>query len=163
MIFQDINEQNRPAINKFIQENWYSTVIAIRGKIVDMTLVDGIAVYESNSIIGLLTYEIINDECEILSLDSKHENQGIGTELIKRVIDIARNQGCMKLKLITTNDNINAIKFYQKRGFDMVRLYHNALDISRRLKPSIPMIGEYDIPLMHEIEFEMELWDLPQN
>ncbi len=161
MIFQNINEQNRSAINQFIQENWYSSEMVIRGKIVDMTLVDGIAVYESNSIIGLLTYEITNDECEILSLDSKYENQGIGTELIKRVIDIARNHGCMRLKLITTNDNINAIKFYQKRGFDMVRLYHNALDISRRLKPSIPMIGEYGIPLMHEIEFEMNLWDLP--
>lgn len=161
MIFQEINEQNRLAINQFIQENWYSTVIVIRGKIVDMTLVDGIAVYESNSIIGLITYEIRNDECEILSFDSKHENQGIGTELIKRVIEIARNQGCRKLKLITTNDNINAIKFYQKRGFNMVRLYHNSMDISRKLKPSIPMIGEYGIPLMHEIEFEMKLF--PQN
>jgi ribosomal protein S18 acetylase RimI-like enzyme len=120
MIYQNINEQNRPAINQFIQENWYSTVIVIRGKLVDMTLVEGIAVYEANSIIGLLTYEITNDECEILSLDSKYENQGIGTELIKRVIEIARNKGCMKLKLITTNDNINAIKFYQKRGFEMM-------------------------------------------
>ncbi|MGB4657629.1 MAG: GNAT family N-acetyltransferase [Mobilitalea sp.] len=161
MIFQDVNEQNRYEINQFIQENWYSTEIVIRGKIVDMTLVDGIAVYESNSIIGLLTYEITNDECEILSLDSKYENQGIGTELIKCVIDIARNQGCINLVVITTNDNINALKFYQKRGFDMVRLYHNALDISRRLKPSIPIIGEYGIPLMHEIEFEMKLWDRP--
>lgn len=157
MTFQDINEQNRPLINQFIQENWYSTVIVIRGKIVDMTTVDGIVVYELNSIIGLLTYEITNDECEVLSLDSKHENQGIGTELIRRVIEIAKNQGCIKIKLITTNDNINAIKFYQKRGFDMVRLYYNALDISRRLKPSIPMVGEYGIPLMHEIEFEMKL------
>lgn len=157
MIFQDINEQNRPAINQFIQELWFSTELVIRGKLVDMTVLDGIAVFEENTIIGLLTYEITNEECEIISLDSKCENQGIGSELIKRAVEIARGQGCKKLKLITTNDNINAIKFYQKRGFDLVQLYHNALEVSRRLKPSIPMLGEYGIPLMHEIEFEMLL------
>ena len=157
MIFQDINEQNRPAVNQFIQELWFSTEMAIRGRLVDMTGLDGIAVFEENTIIGLLTYEIANEECEIISLDSKCENQGIGSELIKRVVEIVRGQGCRKLKLITTNDNINAIKFYQKRGFDMVHLYHNALEESRRLKPSIPMVGEYGIPLMHEIEFEMQL------
>lgn len=56
-----------------------------------------------------------------------------------------------------TNDNIDAIRFYQKRGFDMARLYRNALEVSRSLKPSIPVIGDYGIPLRHEIEFEMIL------
>lgn len=59
--------------------------------------------------------------------------------------------------LITTNDNINAIRFYQKRGFDMARLFRNALEASRRLKPEIPLLGENDIPLRHEIEFELLL------
>lgn len=57
--------------------------------------------------------------------------------------------------LITTNDNINAIRFYQKRGFDMAHLFRNAMDISRKLKPEIPLIGENSIPLRHEIEFEL--------
>lgn len=57
--------------------------------------------------------------------------------------------------MITTNDNINAIRFYQKRGFDMAGFFRNALDVSRRLKPEIPLIGENSIPLRHEIEFEM--------
>ena len=47
--------------------------------------------------------------------------------------------------------------FYQKRGFDMVALYRDALDVSRRLKPEIPAVGENGIPLRHEIEFEKEL------
>lgn len=61
---------------------------------------------------------------------------------------------CYVVVLITTNDNINAIRFYQKRGFDMAHLFHNALDVSRKLKPEIPLIGENSIPLQHEIEFE---------
>ena len=64
---------------------------------------------------------------------------------------------CKRIVLVTTNDNINAIRFYQKRGFDMVCLYHNAMDVSRKLKPEIPLIGENGIPLRHELEFEMIL------
>jgi GNAT superfamily N-acetyltransferase len=158
MEFLKIDEKVRTDVNKFLQEHWFSTDIIIRGKIIDMTSAEGIVVYENNTIIGLVTYEILNGECEILSLDSINEKKGIGTDLVQRVIDIARTVNCYKIKLITTNDNINAIKFYQKRGFDMVKIYHNALEISRQLKPSIPLFGEYDIPLKHEIEFEMLLF-----
>ena len=62
-----------------------------------------------------------------------------------------------RLVVITTNDNIGAIRFYQKRGFDMVKLYRGALERSRKLKPQIPLIGENEIPLRHEIEFERKL------
>lgn len=95
--------------------------------------------------------------CEIVSLDSLRENQGIGTALLTQVLAQARQRGCAKAVLITTNDNLRAMGFYQKRGFDMVALYRNALDVSRRLKPEIPAIGENCIPLRHEIEFEKEL------
>ncbi|MDF2542420.1 MAG: acetyltransferase [Herbinix sp.] len=157
VIFEEIKDSNREDVTRFINDNWLSTVLIIRGKMIDMTIVDGIVVYDNNCIIGLISYELRDKECEILSLDSLLENKGVGSELVKRVIEIARSHECIKLKLITTNDNINAIKFYQKRGFDMIRIYHNALEISRQLKPSIPLIGNYGIPLLHEIEFELRL------
>jgi GNAT superfamily N-acetyltransferase len=152
-----INEENRPDINSFISNHWLTTKMIIRGHIIDMTQVDGIAVYEDSEIIALLTYTIRDNLCEIISLDSLLEGRGIATELIKRIISAAKEKQCSKIIVITTNDNINAMRFYQKRGFDMVRLYHNALDISRKLKPEIPFIGENDIPLRHEIEFEYDI------
>ena len=69
----------------------------------------------------------------------------------------ARGEGIKKLILVTTNDNINALRFYQKRGFDMARLYRNAMEASRKIKPEIPLVGENGIPLRHEIEFEMNI------
>lgn len=152
-----VNDQNREMINSFICEHWFSTDMVIRGKIIDMTKVDGIAVLENGGIIGLLTYIIYDKTCEITSFDSLIENIGIGTALINKVLEVAKKSGCGKVIAVTTNDNINAIRFYQKRGFDMAHLYHNALDVSRKLKPSIPLIGENDIPLMHEIEFEIDI------
>ena len=155
MIVEKITDQNRDRINNFIKSHWYTTEMIIRGKVIDMTTVDGIFVLDDETIIGLITYMIRNETLEILSLDSLREKQGLGTMLIKTVVQEAEKSGCKRIVVITTNDNINAIRFYQKRGFDMVHLYHNALDISRKLKPEIPLIGENSIPLQHEIEFEI--------
>lgn len=153
-----ITKENREEINNFIVSNWYTSDMAIRGKLYDMTKMDGFAAYQENKIIGLITYlKEKNDEYEIVSLDSLVEKQGIGTALIDKVIEKAKQDKIKIIKLITTNDNINAIKFYQKRGFDLFKIYRNAVEAGRKLKPSIPKIGYYNIPIKHEIEFQMKL------
>lgn len=157
MKYVSINEENRSQVTAFISEHWLSTKMIIRGAIIDMTQVDGIVVYDNEKIVGLLTYVITDHTCEITSLNSLSEKQGIGTSLIQHIIAIAHQKQCKRIIVVTTNDNIQAIRFYQRRGFDMARFYHNALDISRKLKPEIPLIGENDIPLQHEIEFEYSL------
>lgn len=157
MYIIEISNTNRQQVNDFIISHWFSTDMAVRGELVDMTRLDGFVVYDINEIIGLVTYRIDGSECEIMSLDSLVPNEGIGTTLTNKVIEAAKKRNCSKVKLITTNDNINAISFYQKRGFDMVCIYRNSLETARKLKPSIPMYGDYNIPLKHEIEFEMNL------
>ena len=91
---------------------------------------------------------------EIVSIDSTHPGRGVGTALIEAVKKEARRQGCRRLWLITTNDNLNALRFYQKRGFALVAVHRNAIEISRRLKPEIPLTGHDGIPLRDEIELE---------
>lgn len=150
-----INASNRQLINAFIRQHWYTTTMIIRGKEIDMTKTEGFYFSKGEDIVGLITYIVYDNILEITSLDSLLENQGIGSKLLKTVIHEAKEKKVQKIVLITTNDNINAIKFYQKRGFDMARLFRNALDISRKLKPEIPLIGENSIPLRHEIEFEL--------
>lgn len=92
-----------------------------------------------------------------MSLDSLRENQGIGSALVDLAVQEARDQKYRRVVLITTNDNIRALRFYQRRGFDMSNFYRNAMDLARKLKPGIPAVGENQIPLRHEIEFEMLL------
>lgn len=157
MDMMTISSENRHLINEFISTHWFSTDIVVRGELVDMTIIDGFVMFEKDNIIGLITYRIIEGECEIMSLDSLKEKQGIGTSLIHRVKEVAINKKCTKLKLITTNDNINAIYFYQKRGFDMVAFFYDSMKASRILKPSIPELGNHNLPLRHEIEFAMNL------
>lgn len=155
MEYERISRLNRNRVDAFIKQHWHTTTMIIRGKEIDMTKTEGFFFSEGKEMIGLITYIFYDNILEITSLDSLHENQGIGSKLVEAVIHEAKERKLQKIVLITTNDNINAIKFYQKRGFDMVRLFHNALDVSRKLKPEIPLIGENSIPLRHEIEFEL--------
>ena len=151
---EKIDSLNRNLIDMFIKQHWHTTTMIIRGKEIDMTKTEGFYFRNGENIIGLITYIVYDNILEITSLDSVYENRGIGSKLVQTVIQEAKERKFQKIVLITTNDNINAIKFYQKRGFDMVRLFHNALDVSRKLKPEIPLIGDNSIPLRHEIEFE---------
>jgi ribosomal protein S18 acetylase RimI-like enzyme len=57
------------------------------------------------------------------------------------------------------NDNLHALRFYQKRGFVLVALHRNALEASRKLKPEIPLVGIDGIPIRDEIELELVLDD----
>lgn len=157
MRIERITAENRSQINQFILDHWYTQTMIVRGKEIDMTTTDGFFLAEEGQIIGLITYILYNNTMEIMSLDSLRENRGIGSKLLETTIEEAKRLGCRNIVLITTNDNIDALRFYQKRGFDMIHLYHNAMDISRKLKPEIPLIGSYNIPLRHEIEFEMVL------
>jgi ribosomal protein S18 acetylase RimI-like enzyme len=118
---------------------------------------DGFIAFDDDQWIGGITYHFSGSECEIISLDSLHEGQGIDTLLVNKAIEEARAKGCQRISLITTNDILNALGFYQKRGFELVAVHRGAVNESRRIKPSIPLIGNDGIALRDEIELEMKL------
>jgi ribosomal protein S18 acetylase RimI-like enzyme len=107
--------------------------------------------------VGLITYRVDGDGCEIITLNSLMERIGIGTALVKAVQSKAASSNWRRLWLITTNDNLQALSFYQRRGFSLAALHRNAVDLSRKLKPEIPQIGFNGIPIRDELELEMLL------
>ncbi len=152
-----ISNETRELVNQFFIDNWFSTDMSIRGEIIDGTKLDGFLLREENTIIGLVTYTFFDDICEIVSLDSKRENMGIGSVLLKEVEKIAKNNNSQKMRLITTNDNMRALQFYQKRGYCLTKLYINAMEEVRKIKPNVPALGDNGIPLRDEIELEKQL------
>jgi GNAT superfamily N-acetyltransferase len=107
--------------------------------------------------VGLITYQIEGEACEIVSLDSLVEGQGVGSSLVAAVRGVAMEQGCARLWLVTTNDNTPALRFYQKQGFRLVMLHKYAIETARQLKPEIPTHGFDGIPIRDEIELEVRL------
>jgi GNAT superfamily N-acetyltransferase len=141
-----------------IARTWGADFVVTRGRKVYPTQLEGYyAEDETGAKIGLVTYEIIGDQCEVVTLDAFVKFSGVGTVLMEKVRQRARSAGCRRLWLITTNDNLDAIRFYQKRGFTIAGVHVNALEKSRQMKPTIPVVGQFGIPLRDEVEFEMLL------
>ncbi len=128
-----------------------------RGTLHRADLLPGFVALDHGEPIGLVTYDINGEECEVVTLNSLIQGAGIGTALLSAVAETARAAGCQRVWLITTNDNTHALRFYQKRGYRLAALYPNALKASRRLKPEIPITGIDGIPLRDEIELEFVL------
>lgn len=138
----------------FVRDTWGSLRQVSRGKLYQVLDYPGFVAMVDKEPQGILTYRFENHECEVLLLQSAVDSIGIGSTLIAQVESEARSNNCKRLWLITTNDNIRAIRWYQRRGFTIAAVHVNALEESRRLKPEIPMIGNDNIPLRDEIEFE---------
>lgn len=129
--------------------------VARRGELVDAMRYPALIAEGDGKLAGVLTYVLNGQACEVLTLHATVSRRGIGTALLEAVERIAGAAGCQRLWLITTNDNIDAMRFYQRRGFRMAGLYADAVTESRRrLKPGIPDIGDYRIPIRDEVEFE---------
>jgi ribosomal protein S18 acetylase RimI-like enzyme len=145
-------------ISRILTEHWGVPQVISRGQMHDASKLPGFVALYDGKIVGLATYRINETECELVTLNSWRENMGVGSNLIAAVEHSARQVGCSRLWLITTNDNLNALGFYQKRGFRLVAVHPNALVQSRKIKPTIPEIGMHGIPLHDEIELEIQLF-----
>jgi GNAT superfamily N-acetyltransferase len=120
----------------------------------DPTELPGFIAVDGGERIGLATYHIEGDECELVSIDALCQYIGVGTALLEAVEKAARVAGCKTLWAITTNDNLDALRFFQKRGFVISAYRLDSMDRIRRMKPDIPETGYYGIPVRDEVELE---------
>lgn len=155
--YKEITHETKQQIVTFINEQWGSPEMISRGKIHRVDQLPGIIAFEEDNIVGFITFHIEHGDCEVVSLDSLQESQGIGSRLVENLVRNAREQNCRRIWLITSNDNLHAMRFYQKRGFNIVGVHVNVISEARKIQPEIPEIGNYDIPIRHEIEFELDL------
>lgn len=157
-----LTPQDRNWVAHFLDEHWGSTKIVSRGRSYYGHLLPGFTAEldgapDDAPPAGLITYNIEDGACEILTLDSTQPQMGVGSALIDTVKAQAVEAGCHRIWLITTNDNMEALRFYQRRDFELVAVHRNALAEARKMKPQIALIGKDDIPLRDEIELEIPL------
>ena len=166
-----LERSDREWVAHFLDESWGTTQIVSRGKAVYGHLLPGFMA-ERNMVpaeddaepeedevenIGLITVHIGDKECEITTLNSLSESIGIGTALVEAVESWAREADIERLWLVTTNDNLAALKFWQKRGYELVTVHRNAIAQARRIKPQIPITGLGGIIIRDEIELEKRM------
>jgi N-acetylglutamate synthase-like GNAT family acetyltransferase len=153
---------DRSWVESFLADN-SSSRVARRGELVRPIEHTMLIAERGGGLVGLLTYELGDDRvCEILSLHATEPWKGVGTALLDSVAALATTAGCRTLWLVTTNDNVDALRFYQRRGFRLRAIRPGAVDDARRaLKPEIPEVGEHGIAIRDEIELERAIEAAP--
>jgi ribosomal protein S18 acetylase RimI-like enzyme len=147
-----IDDGDRPMLSWLVAELWGSEIVAVHGTSLRPAELGGFIADRSGRVAGLLTYQLVGDVLEIVTLNAIDRRAGVGTMLIEAAAGQARRSGCREIRLTTTNDNVDALRFYQRRGFRLAELRPGAVDQARRRKPEIPRVGDYGIPLRDEID-----------
>jgi len=148
---------DRGWVERLIRERWGDEIVVGRGKIWKPAELPGFGAFEADRCVGLVTYELDGEACEIVTIDALDEGKGIGTALLEAIVSVAREARCLRVQLLTTNNNLRALAFYQKRGFRLVGLVPGAIDEERKRKPSIPEVDSAGLPIRDELHLELPL------
>jgi ribosomal protein S18 acetylase RimI-like enzyme len=148
---------DRPWVEELLEAAFAGALQARRGELIDVLELEGLVAERDGAPAGLLLYRRESPaSCELALLAALERHRGVGTALVEALVDSLED--CERIWLVTTNDNVEALRFYQRRGFVLSALRPGAVDEARRhLKPGIPETGAFGIPLRDELELELRL------
>jgi GNAT superfamily N-acetyltransferase len=156
---REVRDDERAWLRATIEERWGDEIAVSRGRVWTLHELPAlVAVDDSGERVGVATYVVEGVVAELVSIDALRAGAGVGRRLLEAVAATARAAGVERLVVMTTNDNLVALRFYQRNGFRLAELRTGAVDEARAtLKPSIPATGNDGIPLRDEIDLVLEL------
>lgn len=157
MEIRSLDPAHAPWAAAVLTEHFGSPRSVSRGRLHDTADLPALVAMAEGRPAGVVHYRIEADECEVVTLVATPPGRGAGTALLAAVCACAREAGCRRIWLVTTNDNRRAQAFYAARGWRRVAVYPGSIREARRLKPEIPLFGEDGTPIEDEIEFEIIL------
>jgi ribosomal protein S18 acetylase RimI-like enzyme len=147
-------------LRAFALAAWGSETVVAHGEAMRPADHPGFVALLGERIVGHASYRIAGDSCELTAIVADPPGRGIGSRLLEAIVSVAREAGCRSVWLTTTNDNLAALRFYQRRGFRLTALRPGAVDEARRrLKPELPLVGSDGIPMRDEIDLVRDLAD----
>ena len=157
IVTRRIADADKEAVFQLLADRWAGPEMLLDGEIIDASALPGFVAYAGDELVGLVTLIKRDHEWEILTLDSLNRWHGTGTLLLNAVVDDARASGVDRLTVRTSNDNLDAFRFYQRRGFRLERIAQGVIDAEREKKPDIPLRGDYGIEIRDEVLFARSL------
>ena len=157
VVIRKTEEADYPAVRQLLTERWTAPEIMLDNEMVDASRLPGYVAFDGTELVGLVTLIKRDSEWEILTLDSINRWGGVGSQLLDAVVTEARSRSVPRLTGRTSNDNLDAFRFYQRRGFRFERIGQGVIDKERAQKPGIPLRGDYGIEIRDEILFARTL------
>jgi GNAT superfamily N-acetyltransferase len=145
-------------LRAYVLDTWHADFVVAHGEQIRPIDLPGFVAMDGERTVGHAAYRIVGQDCELVAIAAEPRRSGTGSRLLERVIAAARHAGCSRVWLTTTNDNLDALRFYQHRGFQLFALHAGVVvEARRRLKPDLPPTGAYDIPMRDELDLELPL------
>jgi len=130
--------------------DWEGPTMALDGRLHDLLGLPTLVAEDDGQLCGYLVYEERADATELYAMAAHPRGLGTGRRLLRAFLA----QADRPVVLVTTNDNVAALAFYQQHGFRITSVRTGAVDRSRTVKPEIPQVGDQGIPLHDELVLE---------
>lgn len=158
MQVREVRDAERAWLRATLRERWGDEIVVGRGRVFEPAELDAlVAVDDGGERVGLATFLVEGATAELVTIDALRAGAGVGRRLLEAVVQAARAAGAGRLLVMTTNDNLPALRFYQRAGFRLLALRPGAVEAARSLKPSIAATGCDDIPIRDELDLVLDL------
>jgi ribosomal protein S18 acetylase RimI-like enzyme len=158
LVVRELRDDERGWAAHALREAWGSEVVVYgSGRERRPAVLPALVADADGERAGLATYAPEGDAAELVTLNAFTVGAGVGGALVEAVADAARAAGCTRLRVTTTNDNLPALRLYQRHGFALAALHPGAADRARERKPDIGTVGHAGIPIRDELELERAL------
>jgi septum formation protein len=153
-VVRDLSPQDSGWLFDLLEREWGLPVVSISG-VHDPSRLEGMIAEDEGDRLGALTYRVDQRGMEVVTLNSVREGRGVASALLGAARERARRAG-LRMWLITSNENIRAIDFYQRRGMDLVALHREFARVVEGAKesPVAEHPGTGRIAFRHALEFE---------
>ncbi len=148
---------DRAFLEELLRLRWSGGALLLHDKVIAPCDVEALAAYDGDRLAGVATWRVEGNVLYMFTLNNITEQRGVGVSLLAAMMKLAREKEAPLIRVIVTNDNLNALGFYQRRGFRIIAVHPGAVDTIRAMNPNVPMIGHDRIPIRDEIELERVL------
>ena len=155
VLVREATDADRAAARELFARDFGRTKIVAYGEVMDIDQMPALVAVRYADPSGALAYRLHGDALHIVALatDPMWQRSGVGGHLVAEAELIARRLNLRRLVVSTTNDNLPALYFYQRRGYRMTDFVPSSIIMHTGQE----VAGFAGIPVRDEIRLEKTL------
>jgi len=152
VLVREATDADRVAARELFARDFGRTKIVAYGAVMDIDQMPALVAVRYADPSGALAYRLHGDALHIVALatDPMWQRSGVGGHLVAEAELIARRLNLRRLVVSTTNDNLPALYFYQRRGYRMTDFVPSSIIMHTGQE----VAGFAGIPVRDEVRLE---------
>ncbi len=129
VLVREGTDADRPAVRDLFERDFGRTKIVAFGEVMDIDQMPALVAVTTVDPSGALAYRTLGDALHLVALatDPMFQRSGVGGYLVAEAELLARRLNLQRTVVATTNDNLPALYFYQRRGYRLTDIVPNSV------------------------------------